>query len=274
MYVPGMRTKRRDIDGTSLGLGLLLLGTSLVVGGQPVSYVELKAETWVSALASPTGTAQTVQLSPIAMRRRLVSIRDFEAFVRTHPYWQKGRGSLLVQGTDYLKNWQQPLQSGMESTDQQPVTWVSWYAARAYCASEGGRLPTWFEWERVAAASGTDADARNKPGYAQHHLDQWLAFAVTPPQGVTVNNSPNYYGLYDLHGAKWEWLEDYAAMFPSADPRDPGEGSSLALCGGAALAFRDRRDYTLMLGVAALTALRPDDSSASVGFRCVRDWRE
>ena len=45
-----------------------------------------------------------------------------------------------------------------------PSTQVSWFAARAYCASLGKRLPTVDEWEYAAAASERRTDATDDAG--------------------------------------------------------------------------------------------------------------
>lgn len=47
---------------------------------------------------------------------------------------------------------------------------VSWFATDAYCRAQGGRLPTWAEWEYVAAADEQHTDARADPAWRERIL--------------------------------------------------------------------------------------------------------
>ncbi len=258
----------RYVRPLSALLGLIGLQCAAALQAEESDYRSIPGGTLISVLAAPDGSAVRQKIKALRMRRSLVSVADFEAFVQSHPYWQKGHGAQLLQGPGYLRSWLSPDKASSGLKHQQmmlnPVTEVSWYAARAYCQSEGGRLPEWFEWEYVAASDARNADARHQPGYGQRQIDALATASNTSEADV--------YGVRQMHGALWEWVEDYQALFaPSADPRDPGTGSQLGTCGGAALAFRDRTDFTMMMRIAALSSLLPDQSSAAVSFRCVRD---
>ena len=61
--------------------------------------------------------------------------------------------------------------TGREARPDQPVTRVSWFAARAYCEAAGARLPTWYEWEFAAAADEHRPDARSDPDWREKILD-------------------------------------------------------------------------------------------------------
>ncbi|MDE1898567.1 MAG: formylglycine-generating enzyme family protein [Xanthomonadaceae bacterium] len=246
-------------------LGLLLIAP--VASG--ADYAAIPGGVLVSALAVD-GAAARIVLKPFAMRIEPVTNAEFLDFVRMHPEWQRGQVSPLFAGPQYLAAWQGPLTLGPEARPEQPVTGVSWFAARAFCTREQARLPTWYEWEFVAAADVTRRDARQDPARNQDILDAIQAATGRRP-GRIGRHPADVWGVRDLNRLLWEWTGDYAAMFPDADARVPGAGASLALCGGSALAFADKNQYALMMRVAALTALKPADAASRVGFRCVRD---
>ncbi|MFX7732032.1 SUMF1/EgtB/PvdO family nonheme iron enzyme, partial [Acinetobacter baumannii] len=79
---------------------------------------------------------------------------------------------------------------------QAPVTHVSWFAAQAYCEYEGGRLPTWYEWEYVAAADEARADARKDSKW----LAKILSWYARPGNAVmpSVGGFPNFYGIRNM----------------------------------------------------------------------------
>ncbi len=252
---------------TRLGLLLALLATAPAVAA--ADYAAIPGGVFVSALALD-GAAARIVIKPFAMRVEPVTNAEFLDFVRMHPEWQRGQVSPLFAGPQYLGAWQGPLTLGPEARPGQPVTSVSWFAARAFCASEQARLPSWYEWESVAAADATRRDARHDPARNQDILDAIQAATGSRP-GAIGQHRANVWGVRDLNRLLWEWTGDYAAMFPNADARVAGAGPSLALCGGSALAFADKNQFALMMRVAALTALKPADAAPRVGFRCVRD---
>ncbi|WP_297899755.1 formylglycine-generating enzyme family protein [Metallibacterium sp.] len=252
---------------THIGLLLALLATAPAVAA--ADYVAIPGGVFVSALAVD-GAAARIAIEPFAMRVEPVTNAEFLDFVRMHPEWQRGQVSSLFSGPQYLAAWQGPLTLGPDARPEQPVTDVSWFAARAFCASEQARLPSWYEWEYVAAADVTRRDARQDPARNQSILDAIQGSTGARP-GAIGWHPADVWGVRDLNRLLWEWTGDYAAMFPNADARVPGAGASLALCGGSALAFADKNQFALMMRVAALTALKPADAAPRVGFRCVRD---
>lgn len=249
-----------------LWLVVLLLSPAAMAGS---SYVALPGGRFVSALAGDRGQAQALKIAPFAMRVAPVTIAEFEQFLARNPYWARDRIPQLLASADYLKDWASPLRAGTALPPSAPVTQVSWFAARAYCASEDAHLPSWTQWEYAAAADVRRADARDDDARNQLILSATLQNTGHAP-GPVGQDPANVYGLHNLAGLVWEWVDDYGAMFPRPDARDPGQGNSLALCGGSALAFHDRGQYALMMRVAVLSTLKPDDSTANLGFRCVR----
>lgn len=252
-----------------MGVGLLLVLLATAPAVAAADYVNIPGGVFVSALAID-GAAARIAIKPFAMRVEPVTNAEYLDFVRTHAEWQRGQVPPLFAGPQYLAAWQGPLTPGPAALPEQPVTSVSWFAARAFCASEQARLPTWYEWEYVAATDTTRHDARQDPARNQGILNAIQAATGHRP-GRIGQRPADVWGVRDLNRLLWEWTGDYAAMFPNADARVPGAGASLALCGGSALAFADKNQYALMMRVAALTALKPAADAPRVGFRCVRD---
>jgi len=209
------------------------------------------------------GVAADAQVKPYQLRSRLVTNREFKAFLQASPMWQREQAPALFTAPGYLS-------AIDDANDEAPVIQVSWYAAQAYCASEHARLPRWYEWEFAGKADATQADARDDDAWLSNIL-RWYADAGKTPPGRVAATPANYYGVHDMHGLVWEWVEDYSGLFVNADSRSSVEKKQLDYCGGAAVSLQDRRNYAVLMRLALLSAMEARQGGANLGFRCARD---
>ena len=136
-----------------------------------------------------------------------------------------------------------------------PVVKVSWNDAQLYVqwlsrsSGQRYRLLTESEWEYVARAGtktpfhtgGTitaqQANFDGSLGYPQQLNESGLYRRQTVPVG---SFAPNGFGLYDVHGNVWEWVQDCYGDY-SAAPSDgsavEGDGCERVLRGGSWLEF-------------------------------------
>lgn len=221
----------------------------------------------LESVLPPAPGVAAVDVRPFLLDRRPVTNAEFLAFVRKHAEWQRHRAPRLRVDSQYLAHWRTPTDLGDAAAPSQPVTHVSWFAAKAYCEAQGARLPTWYEWELAAAASETSADARRDPAWRQHILD-WYSRPSSTPLAEVGQSPPNYYGVFDLHGLVWEWVLDYNALLVSNDGREQGGADRAKFCGEGALSAADRENYAVLMRIAFLSSLEANYTTANLGFRC------
>lgn len=250
-------------------LTALLIAVPLAgLAGGTTRYTGLPGGVFKSVLKYED-TAVGVRIAPFALMRKPVTNADFLAFVQGNPQWRRDRVATVLAEPRYLSHWESATSLGPGALPQQPVTQVSWFAATAYCESIGARLPTWSEWEYAAAADETRRDARQDPAWRERIL-AWYSKPSNKALPRAGLQTPNVYGVQDLHGLVWEWTEDYSALLVSADNRDQGDPDKTEFCGAAALSMDDRENYAVMMRVAMLSSLEGRDVTANLGFRCAR----
>lgn len=252
---------------TYLLLGLLLAGPNHAADGMPSNYRPLPGGTFASVLPADGKTAPAV-LKPFRLRAEPVTNAEFLAFVKTHPAWRRDRVPPVFADGRYLSQWIGPDQLGPDALPRQPVTQVSWFAAQAFCESEHARLPTWYEWEYAAAADATRADARSDPAWRERVLG-WYARPSNDALPL-IGGPRDVHGVRDLNGLVWEWVQDFNAMMVGIDSRDQDGADKLKFCGAGAITMEQKENYATLMRVAMLSSLKATDTTANLGFRCVR----
>ncbi len=233
-------------------------------------YARLPGGHFRSVLKYEDLPSTPVRVRPFALMRAPVTNAAFLAFVREHPQWRRDRVASVFADRQYLSRWQGPTNLGLQALPEQPVVRVSWFAANAYCEAQGGRLPTWSEWEYAASADETRRDARHDPTWRARIL-AWYSQPSNRPLARAGLQTPNVYGVQDLHGLVWEWTDDYSALLIASDNRNQGDSDTARYCGAGALAMDDRENYAVMMRVAMLSSLQGHDTTNNLGFRCAKD---
>lgn len=199
-----------------------------------------------------------------------VTTSDFLEFVRTHPQWQRSRVKHLFADDSYLKNWTGDLEPGTNAPLDTPVTFVSWFAARAYAKSKGKRLPTVAEWEYAAQASPTCADGRNDAAFKREVL-AWYSTPAPEKLAVVSSGSANFYGVRDLHGLVWEWVLDFNTAMVTGDSRGDGGVDTQFFCGAGSQGAKDLDDFPAFMRYGFRSSLKADYCVHNLGFRCSKD---
>lgn len=259
---------------SSLRLALLLpLLAAGVAGGAGTAaesgMVRLPAGSYAPLLRTPQDPA-TVQVAAFLLDERPVTNAEFLAFVTAEPKWQRSHISPLFADASYLSHWAGDLTPGPNAPADAPVVHVSWFAARAYARWTGKRLPTTAEWEFAAAAGYTRADGKNDE-QLNRDLYAWLARPVPAVLPAAGQGRPNFYGVRDLHGLVWEWVEDFnTAMVTGESRADAGLERDL-FCGSGSIGAKDTTDYAAFMRQALRSSLKANNTTTSLGFRCARD---
>lgn len=215
----------------------------------------------------------------VAVRRfyldaRPVTNDEFLAFVAAHPEWRRDRARRLLADSGYLKHWAAADGLGVEVRPGSPVTNVSWFAAKAYCATRAARLPSEREWELAALASETVRDGSRDPRFVARILDFYSTPASVPTLRDVGGGRPNVYGIYDLHGLVWEWIYDFSASLVAADSREKGDAERNRFCGTTGASAQSPSDYAAFMRVAFRSSLEAAYTTSRLGFRCAADTGE
>jgi len=199
---------------------------------------------------------RTLVLSAFAIDRYEVTNYQYQQFVDATGHRKSGPPAR------YAKN-----MSKMLSINQ-PVVYVSWEDAEAYCSWKGKRLPTEAEWEK--AMRGPDgrlwpwgnAEQANGANWARVQDGHEVSAIVGT---VLTDKSP--YGVMDGAGNVMEWVGDwygerYFEEAQEQNPPSPDHGVFRVLRGGGyATTGADIR-------ITSRSKMVPDFRDETIGFRC------
>jgi formylglycine-generating enzyme required for sulfatase activity len=169
------------------------------------------------------------------MAKYEVTVSEFREFVADIGYKtdaENGDGCFGWSGKKWEKdknrNWRNP---GFPQDDSHPVSCVSWDDAVVYIewlsdkTGKRYRLPTEAEWEYTARSGGKKekwAGTNNESGLSDYAWYNNNSNGKTHPVG---QKKPNGFGLYDMTGNVWEWVQDwYGENYYSSSPKNNPQG--------------------------------------------------
>ena len=208
-----------------------------------------------------------VHVDAFRLDRDPVTRGEYLHFVRVRPSWRRSAvRSLFADRRGYLADWRGDLNAGDAADLSRPVSGVSWFAARAYCAWRGARLPLAAQWEYAASAEATRRDAARDPRVVQGLVSLYATRAV--PRSLASAADVNAFGVRGLHGIGWEWVADFNSILVSDDSRGVGGRDHSLFCASAAIGAVDPSNYPAFLRYALRAGLTGRSTLETLGFRC------
>jgi uncharacterized protein (TIGR03437 family) len=181
-----------------------------------------------------------------------------EVTVGAYKRFAQATGTTMPSGPAWDSGW---IQNNL------PMVKMTSDDTRSYCIWAGGRLPTEAEWEYAARAGtqtkyyfGTDAALL---GYYAWYWEN-SGNAVHP----VGQKKPNAWGLYDMLGNEWEWVQDWYGAYSSqavTDPQGPSSGRYRVVRGGSCFS------YASYARVSQRVYFPSGCLDGDCGFRCVRE---
>jgi len=211
----------RFVDGTGVGPDLVLIPTGRFQMGSPEHehLVAIKAGSQKNWLERETPQHWVGIAQPFALGRYPVTVGQWKQFVRATG-WES------QSDTD----WKNP---GFAQTDAHPVVGVSWTDAQLYLhwlsekTGQVYRLPSEAEWEySCRAGTKTAFSFGDTISSEQANYDGNYTYNGSPrgefKQGTTKSGAyaPNPWGLFDMHGNVWEWVQDVVHENYNGAPSD------------------------------------------------------
>jgi len=218
----------------------------------------------------PTPEDKEIPVKSFYIDKMPVTNESYLNFVKKNPVWQKDKVKKIFSDKYYLSHWASPVSLKNSDQKKQPVTYVSWFAAKAYCEAAGKRLPTEYEWEYAGQASLEKQDASQDLEWRKKLLDVYsrpVAKRVAP----VGSESPNYYGVFDMHTLVWEWVSDFNGSLLRVDSREGNDADKMKFCGASALDAIETEDYPSFIRMAYRSSLKASYSTAFLGFRCAKN---
>jgi formylglycine-generating enzyme required for sulfatase activity/serine/threonine protein kinase len=239
----------------SIGMQFVLIPPGeFMMGGTPeemeaaLAVVDIN-ETWKEHVHSEAPLHKVVLTEAMYLGVTEVTQSEYERVVGTNP------SAFVAVGNDAVAEM---------DTSRHPVEQVSWNDAADFCAKLSGReqvkpfysrdgetvtmqngtgyrLPTEAEWEFACRAGTT---TRFWAGNDEEALTQVSWFSANSGRRTHAAGqfAANPFGLFDIHGNVWEWVQDawdptYYAQFqekPAIDPGGPSSaGASRVVRGGS-----------------------------------------
>jgi formylglycine-generating enzyme required for sulfatase activity len=262
----------RFLDSSGAGPALALIPAGRFEMGSPEHErrIAMAAGAQKNWLARETPQHPVCIAEPFALGRYPVTVGEWRVFVRATGWQAQG-------DTD----WDAP---GFAQDDTHPVVGVSWYDAQRYVqwlserTGQRYRLPSEAEWEYACRAGTQTAfscgdtistELANYDGTFTYNGGPRGTFRKgTTPVGAF---QPNPWGLCDMHGNVWEWVQDVVHENYEGAPADGsaweegGDQSRRILRGGSWLYNPRYLRSALRNGFSAVL------SNDIVGFRVVRE---
>jgi formylglycine-generating enzyme required for sulfatase activity len=235
------------------------------------------------------GPQHVVSVRAFALAREDVTVEEFLTFLRETRYLPAPCDPVLHLGWTTTGGGQ-VYPPGAATPSREPASCLSWNDAQAYVAwpngkvrglpsaakAQGGpyRLPSEAEWEYAARAGTTtarwwgDAIGRGKAN-CNGCGSQWDDQLIAPVDSF----GPNPFGLYDMLGNVWQWLEDCWNESYAGAPAD-GEAWLAGDCGKRVMRGGSWSNVPAFVRAAARSrgdvAGRDFDYSSYAGFRVAR----
>jgi formylglycine-generating enzyme required for sulfatase activity len=255
------------------------------------SQSEVERYAFPSGMGLPLHTVRIAR--QFALGEFLMTRKQYQTFVEETGHSGSGCAATSLDTPllkfDAARTWRDP---GFAQADDHPVVCVSWDDAIAYVSwlskktGQNYRLPTEAEWEyagRAGSVSGRYfgaapicefANVRDRSKKLLYSAGQFFnkcdgGFSNTSPVG---SFPPNGFGLSDMIGNAWEWVED-CWRFSYIDAPSDGTAREEQPCKlrvrrGASWNSTERYLYT----VVTRSTGSPESRWETNGFRIARDY--